>query len=182
MFRNSSKGYGWLTILIHWVAALAIFGLFGLGVYMVDLSYYDPWYHDAPEIHKSIGMLLIILVMFRLLWRWLNPRPHPVESLSRLEKSASEWVHRGLYLIILITLVMGYLIPTAEGRGVNVFGLFEVPALYAGGEDMADLAGEIHEWLAWALVIFAAVHGIAALKHHFIDKDKTLVRMLRPEK
>ncbi len=182
MIKNTSIGYGWLTILVHWIFALAVFGLFGLGVYMVELSYYDPWYHDAPEIHKSIGMILIFLIAFRLIWRWLNPSPQPVPSLSPMEKHASEWVHRGLYLIIVVTLLMGYFIPTAEGDAVSVFGLFEVPALLPSIDGMADIAGEIHEWMAWTLVILAAVHGLAALKHHFIDKDKTLLRMLRPEK
>ncbi|OZG70600.1 cytochrome B [Hahella sp. CCB-MM4] len=182
MIKNSSKGYGWLTILIHWIFALAVFGLFGLGVYMVELSYYDPWYHDAPEIHKSIGMILIFLIAFRLIWRWFNPRPEALSSLSSMEKHASEWAHRGLYLIIVVTLLVGYVIPTAEGRAVSVFGWFEVPALFPTIDGMADIAGEIHEWMAWTLVILAVVHGLAALKHHFIDKDKTLVRMLRPEK
>ncbi len=179
MIRNSSDNYGWISILLHWVVALVIFGLFGLGVYMVDLSYYDPWYHDAPAIHKSIGMLLILAVLIRLLWRWVNPRPAPLPSLSSFEKSTSEWVHRFFYLIIAITLVAGYLIPTAEGRGVDVFGWFEVPAVFPVIDGMADFAGEVHEILAWALIVLAGLHTVAAFKHHLIDKDRTLVRMLR---
>ena len=66
---------------------------------------------------------------------------------------------------------------TADGRGIAVFGLFEVPATLTSIPDQADVAGAIHEYLAWALVIFAGLHALAALKHHFIDRDATLVRM-----
>ena len=179
---NTHEGYGWVSILLHWVTAFVIFGLFGLGVYMVDLSYYDPWYHDGPAIHKSIGMLLILGMFIRLLWRWFNPRPEPLPSLSTFEKITSEWVHRLLYLIIVIVLIAGYLIPTAEGHGVDVFGWFEVPAVFPVVENMADYAGEVHELLAWALVVLAGIHTLAAFKHHLMDKDKTLVRILRPGK
>ncbi|TCT19400.1 cytochrome b561-like protein [Thiobaca trueperi] len=72
----------------------------------------------------------------------------------------------------------GYLISTADGRSLDVFGLFSVPAILTGLPDQADLAGEVHLVLAIALVTLAAVHALAALKHHFIDRDATLLRML----
>ena len=72
----------------------------------------------------------------------------------------------------------GYLISTADGVGIPVFGLFEIPALVSGLPDQADVAGVVHLYLAWVLVVFAGLHGLAALKHHFIDRDATLVRML----
>ena len=83
-------------------------------------------------------------------------------------------LHVGLFAV----LIAGYLISTADGAGIPVFGLFEVPALISGLPDQADVAGVIHLYLAWGLVIFAGLHGLAALKHHFIDRDVTLVRML----
>jgi cytochrome b561 len=75
-------------------------------------------------------------------------------------------------------MIAGYLISTAEGVGIPVFGLFEVPALVSGLPDQADTAGVIHLYLAWVLVIFSGLHALAALKHHFIDRDVTLKRML----
>ena len=74
-------------------------------------------------------------------------------------------------------MVSGYLISTADGRPIAVFDWFEVPALITSIPDQADVAGLIHEYLAWALLIFSAVHALAALKHHFIDRDPTLKRM-----
>ena len=86
--------------------------------------------------------------------------------------------HAFLYLCLFAVMIAGYLISTAEGVGIPVFGWFEVPALVSGLPDQADNAGAIHLYLAWALVIFSGLHALAALKHHFIDRDVTLKRML----
>lgn len=75
-------------------------------------------------------------------------------------------------------LISGYLISTADGKPINVFGLFNVPATLTDAGSQADLAGNVHLWLAWSVVVLSVVHGLAALKHHFIDKDATLKRML----
>jgi cytochrome b561 len=77
-----------------------------------------------------------------------------------------------------VLMIAGYLISTADGKGIIVFDLFEVPALYTGIPNQEDLAGLVHEYLAWTLVVFAGLHALAALKHHYIDRDVTLLRML----
>ena len=67
--RNSSSNFGVVSVAIHWLVAVAVFGLFGLGYWMVDLSYYDDWYRTGPNIHRSIGILLLLVMLFRLVWR-----------------------------------------------------------------------------------------------------------------
>lgn len=83
-----------------------------------------------------------------------------------------------LYVLLLVLLLSGYLISTADGKPISVFGWFEVPALFSGAGQQADLAGDVHLWLAWSLVLLSALHALAALKHHFVDRDTTLKRML----
>jgi cytochrome b561 len=75
-------------------------------------------------------------------------------------------------------MVAGYLISTADGRPIEVFGLFNVPATLHGLADQEDIAGEVHEIFAWVLILLAGVHALAALKHHFINRDSTLIKML----
>jgi len=176
MLTNSRDHYGWIAIAIHWTMAVAIIGMFALGVWMVDLTYYDSWYHDAPELHKSIGMLLLLLLLFRLTWRMLNVRP----ALMGLwwEKLVALGVHRLHYLLMFTVMFSGYLIPTAEGVGIDLFGWFTIPATFTFDKQQADLIGIIHLASAWAIIGLTALHGGAALKHHFIDKDITLTRML----
>lgn len=178
--RNSRYGYGSVAIILHWIIAVTVFAMFGLGLYMVDLDYYDPWYTDAPDLHRSIGILLLVLVTCRLLWRVSNPRPEPVEGHAAIERVAAVIVHGLLYLDLFVVMISGYLISTADGRGIDVFGLFEVPAVLAAEKGREDLAGLVHWYAALVLVSMAGLHAAAALKHHFIDRDETLKRMLRP--
>jgi cytochrome b561 len=176
--RNSTSRYGWVSIVIHWSVALAVFGLFALGLWMVGLDYYSTWYKDAPDLHKSIGLVLLGVMLLRVLWRFISPPPPTLASYSRMTRLGARFGHGFLYLSLFAVLIAGYLISTAEGVGIPVFGLFEVPALVSGLPDQADTAGVIHFYLAWVLVIFSGLHALAALKHHFIDRDVTLKRML----
>ena len=176
-WRNSDSRYGLVSILLHWLVALAVFGLFGLGLWMVGLDYYSSWYRTAPDLHKSIGILLFAVMLVRLVWRFVSPPPAAPASHGAATRLASKAGHGFLYLALFALMISGYLISTADDRGIAVFGLFEVPATLTSIPDQADVAGLVHEYLAWALVIFAGVHALAALKHHFIDRDATLVRM-----
>ncbi|MFB4342522.1 cytochrome b [Pantoea sp. CS_6] len=175
---NSSTRYGLLTIFLHWSMAVVIYAMFALGLWMVGLSYYDSWYHNAPDIHKSIGVLLMLALVIRLVWRVLSPPPEPLRSYSPAVRFAAVFVHWLLYSLLIALLLSGYLISTADGKPVSVFGWFSLPALFSGAGEQADLAGNIHLWLAWNIVVLSVLHGLAALKHHFIDRDITLKRML----
>ncbi|MBP2170920.1 cytochrome b561 [Erwinia toletana] len=177
-FRNTPTRFGWLSITLHWLVALAVYGMFALGLWMVTLGYYDNWYHQAPELHKSIGMVLFAVMILRLIWRFVSPPPKPLSSYSRLVRISAIAAHLLLYLLLFAILFTGYLISTAEGKPIEVFGLIAVPATFAGNAQQADLAGDIHLYLAWSVVIISVLHGLAALKHHFIDRDITLKRML----
>lgn len=177
MLRNTTETFGWISIGIHWLMAVVILGLFGLGIWMVELSYYDDWYRTGPFIHKSIGILLFLVLLFRLFWRFTNPTPRAASS-NRLEILAARAAHVLLYVLLFVIMVSGYFISTADGRGIEVFGWFEVPALPAWSENQEDIAGDVHALLAWVLIGIVIIHAGAALKHHFWDGDRTLKRML----
>lgn len=176
-WRNSVSRYGVISIALHWLVALTVFGLFGVGLWMVGLDYYSTWYRTAPDLHKSVGLTLFAVMLLRVLWRLASPPPPPPANHGRLTRLASTAGHAVLYLGLFVLMASGYLISTADGRGISVFGLFDVPATLTSIPDQADIAGLVHEYLAWGLVIFAGLHALAALKHHFIDRDATLVRM-----
>ncbi|MBW1213700.1 cytochrome b [Pantoea allii] len=176
--NNSSSHYGLLSVFLHWSMALVIYAMFALGLWMVGLSYYDTWYHNAPEIHKSIGVMLMLALIIRLLWRVISPPPKPLSSYSTAVRISAVVAHWLLYSLLIAILFSGYLISTADGKPISVFGWFSLPALLTGAGEQADLAGDIHLWLAWSIVILSGLHGLAALKHHFIDRDITLKRML----
>lgn len=178
MIKNTQNSYGWLSILMHWLSAVAVIGLFALGFWMVDLDYYSDWYQTGPHIHESVGILLAVMVVFRIVWKAINTNPHPVGT--DLEKKAAHGVHGVLYLLMLLIFVSGYLITTADGRGIEVFNWFVVPSLGEFLNNQEDLAGEVHEIAAYILMGLVVLHAAAAFLHHFVHKDTTLVRMLKP--
>lgn len=182
-WKNSPSRFGHISVLIHWLVAFAVYALFALGLWMVGLGYYDTWYHRAPELHKSIGVLVFAAMIFRLLWRFISPPPRPLKNYSAATRLGAWVAHLILFIGLFSIVISGYLISTAEGQPVSVFGWFSIPATLFGLEQQADIAGTIHLWLAWGIVIVSAFHALAALKHHFIDRDSTLVRMLgrRPD-
>ncbi|WHI45535.1 cytochrome b [Microbulbifer sp. VAAF005] len=176
--KNSSSSYGWVAIVLHWIMAPAIIGTFILGWWMRQLSYYDPWYQRAPEIHKGVGIILLVFLLFRLAWRFANPSPASTPQTPNWQKFAATATHGLIYLLLLAIMVSGYLISTADGRPIDVFGIVSIPATLQGIPNQEDIAGSIHEILAWGLTGLVAAHVLAALKHHFIDRDGTLRRII----
>ncbi|MDQ6991044.1 MAG: cytochrome b [Mariprofundaceae bacterium] len=174
--RNSATSYGWISIMIHWTMAAAIFAMFGLGLWMRTLGYYDRWYHAAPALHKSMGILLLLILIFRFIWRIVNTRPDLMGE--PWEQFVALLVHNLHYVLLFSLLMTGYLIPTAEGVGIDVFNWFTLPALFTFSKETTDFIGLMHVYVAWSVIILAGAHAAAALKHHIIDKDITLLRML----
>lgn len=175
MVRDTTEGYGIVSRLFHWVMALAIVAMFALGWWMVGLDYYSPYYKSAPDLHRSVGILLLIALLFRLFWRMVNVRPDDAE-LSNFERLAAHATHWGFYPLLIALMVSGYFISTLDGRGIDVFNWFTVPSIleHKGWE---DAAGKVHEILAYVTMALAAAHTAAALKHHFVDKSRILTRM-----
>ena len=175
--RNTDAHWGLTAAALHWGMAISIIGLFALGLWMTSLSYYNPWYKQGPDLHRAIGILLFLTMLARLVWRFIDRAPDPVDGHKAWERKAAHAAHLILYTGLFIVMFSGYLISTADGRAISVFGLFDVPATITSIEKQEDVAGFIHFWLAVALISTAAGHALAALKHHFIDKDNTLKRM-----
>jgi cytochrome b561 len=157
---------------------ITLLGQFGLGLWMRSLGYYDAWYRLGPWWHKGIGVALFALLILRLIWRWTNPLPEPLASHRPYERLAASITHGLLYLLLFTLMLSGYLISTADGRALEVFGWFSIPATIQGLNQQEDIAGVVHLWLAWALIALVTLHALAALKHHVIDRDQTLKRML----
>ena len=177
-WRNTTNDFGLIAISLHWLVAFVVLGLFALGLWMTELDYYSAWYKTAPDWHKSMGLLLAFVVIFRLVWRLTNPPPQPLSTHTALEIKAAHAAHLLLYILLLVTFVSGYLISTADGRPIEVFGWFAIPATITSIPRQEDIAGWIHFIVASMLVALAGIHALAALKHHFIDRDQSLKRML----
>lgn len=177
MLRSTRQRFGSIAILFHWGIALGVVVLYALGLYLDELGYQDPWFNRAMDLHKGLGMLLFVAILARWLWRRVDVQPVPLETYSAFEQWSSRMMKAMLYLLLVLVPLSGYLISSAEGQPIDVFGWFHVPALISGLPEQADVAGEVHEYLAHLLIALAAVHALAAIKHHVFDHDDTLRRM-----
>lgn len=175
LIRDTSLGYGLVSRAAHWLMAVAIFAMFGLGYWMTGLTYYSPYYNSAPGLHRSAGILLLIALLARFAWRLANVKPSDAE-LRPFERKVSHLVHWGFYPLLLALMISGYLISTPDGRPIDVFGIFSVPS-FVQKKGLEDAAGFVHEALAYVVMALAAIHSVAALKHHIVDKHSTLTRM-----
>lgn len=168
-----------IAIIQHWLIACLVVGLFAVGIYMVDLSYYDPLSRQLPDLHRSIGILLAILIAVDFVFRLTQVSPGELPTHSLVEFKLAKIVRWLLRVVLVVVIISGYLISTAKGAAIPVFDWFSIPATLSSIPDQEVLAGQVHWVLAYLLVFIATGHGCAALKHHFIDKDTTLKRMLK---
>lgn len=180
--KHSLHHYDYVSIVLHWLMGFGLIAVYFLGLYMVKLDYYDAWYNQAPALHISIGLLLSVLLVIRIVWVYsqlnsahIKPRPtEPKKALQLLAKLA----HLCLYLITLLLMISGYLITTPQGQGIGLFNIIEIPASYSVNAEQSEFLGTAHDILASLFIMMVSLHTIAALWHHFIFKDNTLKRML----
>lgn len=179
MIRDTAHGFGIVSIIFHWLSAVITLLLFGLGVYLTSYGYYQANFLEIAHFHYALGILLLGLVSIRLLWRLTNKTPVTLAK-NLAGKMGIKLVKFVLYVSLFAVLVSGYLICTAEGQTINVFGLFQVPSVVLLETPEVNLAGKTHKYVAWGLFAVVLLHAFAALFHHFFVKDRTLLRMIKP--
>ena len=163
--------------LIHWLMATLLFGLLALGFYMTDLPF-SPQKLQLYSWHKWAGVTVFLLLIFRLLWRLKNPPPPLPESMPK----ATQWVahagHFALYALMAAIPLSGWLMSSAKGFQTVWFGVLPLPDLLAKDKALGNLLETVHFVLNYTLIAVLLGHVGAALKHHFIDRDDVLIRML----
>ena len=175
--KNTEQGYGAVAKGFHWVIALLILGLLGLGLYMGTLKP-GPRMFNLFALHKSFGITVLLLASMRLLWRLINTHPLPLPGHKQWERIMAKLVHGALYCAMFLMPLSGWVMSSAKGFSVSWFGLFTLPNFVPRDKILAHNAVEFHETLAWVLMGLIALHFAGAIKHHLIDRDGTLRRML----
>ena len=169
--------YGAVAQAAHWLVFLLVAALFGIAWYMTDLPL-GPEKIRIYNLHKSIGVLVLGLMLLRLLWRQVSPPPELPPDMAAWERAAARASHLLLYALLLVQPVIGIVHSWSANFPVVVFGLFTLPSLTAPSERLKDLLVALHAWVGWALLALIALHAAAALRHHFVLRDDVLRRML----
>ena len=168
--------YSLTTIGLHWFMAAALAANFVLGLTMSDLTL-SPQKLQFYSWHKWVGISLLALVTLRLIWRVLA-RPPVLLAASAWQHRAAQLSHLLMYLLMFAIPLSGWLMSSAGGFTVNYFGVLPLPDLVDKNKALFEQLKEVHEILNFSLLAVVVIHIVATLKHHFMDKDATLRRML----
>lgn len=171
-----AERYNRAAIALHWVTAILIVANLTLGLSMVQLSISPRKVHWYLW-HKSIGITIFLLTSLRLAWRTIRPHPDPV-PMPPWQRQASLVSHALLYLLLLCIPVSGWLYSSATGVQVVYLGVIPLPNLLPKDKALGDALRIVHVTLNSLMFAVVCVHVAAALKHHFVDRDPVLTRML----
>ncbi len=178
--KNTTTQYGCVSRVLHWSITFLVLTQFYL-IYakrylLVEGSDQARFYING--LHKPIGLTLLVLVLFSLCWATINTRPRYPTAMSGIQKILALIMHKALLMAALGMSLSGLLMSTAGGRPPNFFGLYQIPAFIEKNEAFAKSCFGIHETVGSVLLCLVILHVLAALKHHFVDKDDILRRML----
>jgi cytochrome b561 len=175
--KTTSERYSALAQLFHWIIAALIVTQFVLARMAADLPLGGRKLALLAR-HKSVGMTILMLAILRLLWRLRTAPPALPSGMSRIEQIVARWTHGGLYVLLFAMPLTGWAMSSAKNYSVSWFGLFTWPNLIGQNETAFDLLRTTHDTLSDVLFAVAVLHILAALKHHFWNRDDVLVRML----
>ena len=196
--NHASTGYTKTAKVLHWLIAVGIFVMFGIGWFMADLPKEVPkqnafdvfdlgiytWQSAEAisprnfyfNLHKSVGVTIFALIIIRVLWRLSHKPPALLANYKEMERKLAKWTHYLLYLLMVALPLSGLIMVIYGKYGVKWFGI----DLFGGldSKPMRDAFKEVHEIIGLIILAVLALHILGALKHKFIDKDETLSRML----
>lgn len=174
----SVQRYSTPAIVLHWIIAILVFTLIGLGLYMTDIPRGTPERAFFYNLHKSIGVTTALIVLVRLWWRIKNPPPPLPVTMPGWQQQASRVSHALLYMCLILMPLSGFAASQFTKFGVTYFGLFKIPPMGPENKVIYELLQGIHEVTAGLLMALLAVHIAAALKHLVVDRDGVFQRML----
>jgi len=174
---NPAPSYTRTAIILHWLVALLIFYAWPLGAYMTDMPLSPQKLHYYAW-HKWAGVVVFVLAVARLAWRTGHPAPAMPATMPAWQQRAAAGLHHLMYLLLLAIPLTGWVMSSAKGFQTVLFTVLPLPDLVAKDKALGDMLAEVHEALSWALAALVVAHVAASVKHHLVDRDDILVRML----
>ena len=177
MLQNTERTWGAIAKSFHWLIAVLILGELVLGTVAEDMKF-SPTKLDLFVWHKSIGVTILLLVVLRVAWRFRNPPPTEPDTTAPWEKRLAQVGHGLLYLLMFAVPLTGWWISDTSRIPFSLYWTVPVPDLMAANRDASELAADVHGVLTKLLLATAVIHILAALRHHFLLRNDTLLRML----
>src|SRR5512134_3365250 len=175
--KTGAQRYHNFAIFLHWLVAIGVFVMIGLGWYMSDIPKGTPERTFYFNLHKSIGVTLGVLVLIRLWWRFTHRPPPLPASMPAWEVRAARINHALLYACLVIMPVVGFVASNFTKYGVKYFGI-QIGPFFPENQAVRDALQDVHEMVAGVLAVLVILHVLAAFKHLIVDKDGVFQRML----
>ncbi len=179
---NSAGRYGAMAKLFHWTVFLIFVNQYVTGSVMMRLGKGQAFLgYSGGELytwHKSAGVVVLAVVLLRIVWRKTTPLPDWAETLEDWERAVTKWVERFLYVCMILMPVSGYVFTMAGGYRFKLFGVVELPVLIEKNASLAAVGEWSHLIIGYMIVIALTLHIGLGLKHHLVNKDRFLNRML----
>lgn len=172
--------YALSSRIIHWLMAAIIIPTLGVGIYMKEFLAKDsPSHLEIYSLHKSFGVIALIFIFIRIFNRLLNKAPQLPQSMSKLEKALAHLGHFGLYILMILVPLSGYLMSNSFGFPVRLFSI-ALPNIVGTNFELGKIFSEIHELGAYSLLGLVSIHLLAVIKHRFFDRPENdvLKRMI----
>lgn len=172
-----AEGYSGFAKLMHWLVAAAVITMIAAGVVMKRIGPGD-FQNMLYNMHRSLGFVVLVLMVARLSYRVTAGAPEPEPSLNAFQRAVSAAVHHMLYLLLLVQPVLGWVATSAYGAPIMIFNLFRLPDFVAKNEALSKQLFLMHDLVSYVIAALLAMHIGAALYHYFIRRDGVLQRML----
>lgn len=170
-------GYPAISKWLHWLVAACVLVTIPVGLTLSRVEP-GPTADSLYNFHKSLGVVIFVLVVVRIVNRFVTGAPAAEPGLAAWQRVASSAVHGTLYVLLLVQPLLGYWANSAFGATTPMFGMFELPAMVGQDQEFAATLFAIHQWIGWTIAALVVVHVGAALQHYFVFKDRVLQRML----
>lgn len=185
IMKNNSEYYTRTAQVLHWLMAIIFIVAWIIGFYSGNFLSYDvdgSFKGSVITLHKNIATTIIFLVMIRIFWRYTHPAPELPNTMSPIMKRFAHLGHLALYFMLLALPITGCLFSWSAGHPAPVLYLFNLPTLVAENPAITAIVKPLHVYISWAVGLLLAGHILAALKHHFVDKDNVLNSMTKQPK
>ncbi len=175
--RNDVESFGWISRLLHWAIATGILFMLGFGFVLARMqpTFDNYWLYG---VHKSIGITLLALILFRIVWHRISPPPQPFGEVE-WQRRAAWGVHAILYVLMLAVPLTGWIASSASGIDTVIFNHITLPRIAPVSQAVSHSFFLAHELLTRLLMAVLLLHIGAALHHHFVFRNRTLRRMVR---
>jgi cytochrome b561 len=177
MDQSGAPAYTLTARIFHWVTAALVVTMLPIGIAMANADF-GPAQNTLYHLHRSIGAVLLPIMLARLIYRLRHPAPPLPPDIPEIQQMAAHVNHWALYVLIILQALVGWIATSAYRAPILVFWLFELPPIWPEDRAFSEQMFAVHRMMGITIALLVVMHIGAALYHRFVRRDRVLMRML----